>query len=323
MVEASAYQNMESWLDAVVGGIRKSIVKIMDDPALDQMWCRDDFVESSLAFSADGGLTPQDYAYGINAGLSTMREIRDGWKRQGRPRLCLTASTASLMASTKAPVISCDEIPVPYDVFVIEVPGEWTSVKGVGPLQVMFARSQWESGGGFTVIMASRERVDQMPRVPLRPTQEQIASLIGSTFVRVLRDGTPLSEGDLGEMPEHMAPAIAEATRYLVNTCLMVSAHNECSRRRGGKNARNGQIIEDIHPPKNVTVTAEFRNWARDLISDRRISERKQALLHIVRGHWKRQVRGPGRSERSMIWIHPYQRGAESLGRVVERMVAV
>jgi len=33
----------------------------------------------------------------------------------------------------------------------------------------------------------------------------------------------------------------------------------------------------------------------------------------IVRGHWKRQVSGEGRSERKTIWIRPYVRGSEDL----------
>lgn len=38
----------------------------------------------------------------------------------------------------------------------------------------------------------------------------------------------------------------------------------------------------------------------------------KAAYKFVVRGHWKNQVYGPGRSQHKRIWVHPYWKRAES-----------
>lgn len=44
---------------------------------------------------------------------------------------------------------------------------------------------------------------------------------------------------------------------------------------------------------------------------------------HLVRGHFKRQVHGPGRAERKWIWIAPYRRGDDGSEERIERTYAV
>lgn len=147
-----------------------------------------------------------------------------------------------------------------------------------------------------------------------------------NVYVASLTDSRLLNESKIGvnsALPGVSVAPFTEAVRYLINTVLFVTAHHECSVARTGKNIPRNAVIHDVRPPANVAVTSEFRRYARGLVADRRVAERKEALMHIVRGHWKSQPTGKGRADRSMIWVRPYQRGADSIGRVVEKTVMV
>lgn len=251
----------------------------------------------------------------LERGWRLLKQISLAWHSDACPRFVLSASIASLLVSTKAPAVSGDALMSPYDTMLVEIPGEWTSMHGAGPLYVLLAQAT-VSGKKSVIIAASRRTTDltsvRMPDV----------------ITRVVVGGESLHEdGSLGKFSEIMkrgtSQHMAEAVRYLVNTCFLVTAHSECAQRRSGKNTHIGSVIHDVRPPSDITVTAEFRKYAQQLVANRRIHEKKQALLHIVRGHWKRQATGPGRTERDMIWIKPYQRGVDSLGRVIERQVTI
>lgn len=239
--------------------------------------------------------------------FAVLRAVSANWHKQGRPRFVLTASMAALMVSTKAPLVSYSDVRFPYDYFLIEVPGEWTSAPGVGPLLVLLARN--EKGW---LLVASRKTT---PGVP------------ASVGVRIVTDGDYLSESEstaFSRRHRRKPPAfMVEAIRYLINTSLFVTAHKECAPARDTGKRKARSVIHDVRPPQSVSVTSDFRRHAQNLVANRRIAERKDALLHIVRGHWKNQPTGKGRVDRSMIWVQPYQRGVDSLGRIVERTIRV
>ena len=262
----------------------------------------------------------------MRPGWHILKQVSDAWYRDGCPRFVLSASVASLLVSTKAPAVTDDMLKAPYDVMVVEVPGEWTSMHGVGPLHVLLARAVLD-GMPAAIVAASRRFIR-----PARLTaEEQIARAdedAPDVITRVVVGDSALADdgyaGRYAEVLQRAAPPyFTEAVRYLVNTCCLVIAHNDCAPRREGKNAKATSVVHDVRPPRDVEVTAEFRRHAQGLVANRRIQEKKRALLHIVRGHWKRQPSGIGRSERVLIWVRPYQRGADSLGRIVAKEIAV
>lgn len=249
------------------------------------------------------------------AGRAMFVDMATEWTRLGRPRYVLSSTLASLLVSTKAPRVNDDNFKTPYDVFVVEVPGEWSSMFGFGPLQVLCARTTSDHDGDGMVVVAMRKHNQAQP--PPGDNNVYVASMSGEREL----DETKLGINSV--VRGTSAAPFTEAIRYLVNATLFVTAHQECSIVRAGKNSPRGSVIHDVRPPQNVSVTSSFRRHAQNLVANRRITERKEALMHIVRGHWKNQPTGKGRIDRSMIWVQPYQRGVDSLGRIVEKTIAV
>lgn len=274
---------------------------------------------------SDQVLAVDDDGSPFKGGFMLFRQISKAWIDAGRPRYVLSSSMASLMVSTKAPQVTDETLSTPFDVFVLEVPGEWTSMPGIGPLFVLLLRMQMTDESTGTAIVAARRFV-RPSRVDENDTRLHGVDL-PDVCVRVVSDAEVLSETDAGNENRRLrrtTPSyFTEAVRYLVNTCCFVTAHQECAPRRTGRNAPRNANVHDVRPPADVAVTSEFRRYARQLVADRRIAERKESLLHIVRGHWKRQVKGAGRSDRELIWIRPYQRGSDSIGRIVEKTLRI
>lgn len=273
---------------------------------------------------------PPDPKDPMRPGWYLLKAISDGWHANGCPRLVLSASVASLLVSTKAPEVTHETLKAPYGVMLLEVPGEWTSLYGVGPLYILLARLDLADSTPTTAIVAARRFERREPGDPLdfdADSRKEAGIDSPDACARAITGDDALDESRASRLDlvfRRNTPAyFTEAVRYLVNTCCLVTAHRECAPQRTGKRAPPGKVVHDVRPPLDVSVTAEFRRHAMNLVANRRIAERKEALLHIVRGHWKRQPKGPGRSERELIWIRPYQRGAESLGRIVEKVTRI
>jgi len=90
----------------------------------------------------------------------------------------------------------------------------------------------------------------------------------------------------------------------------------------------SGSTRRDPPPHRNVVVGSPLKLDARPQIKAwlRGGSPRQHgapSLQHIVRGHYKRQAIGEGRSNRKVIWVEPYWRGPEGAPILVrERVVA-
>jgi hypothetical protein len=260
------------------------------------------------------------------SGFYLLKQISDEWHGGGCPRFVLSASVASLLVSTKAPEVTEEAFKTPYDVMVVEVPGEWTSMHGVGPLHVLMARIIVGERKGL--LVAACRRFIRPERLTYDEQLSRSWDETPDVVTRVaLGDASLADDGYAGRYSEILQrsspPYFTEAVRYLVNTSCLVTAHTECAIKRVGKNTRAEEAIHDVRPPQDVEVTAEFRRYAQNLVANRKIQQKKQALLHLVRGHWKRQASGPERQERALIWIKPYQRGADSLGRIVSKEIAL
>jgi len=80
---------------------------------------------------------------------------------------------------------------------------------------------------------------------------------------------------------------------------------------------------EMLQPPPEVIIDRAFRDAAVAVVSsviEGSVVGIRRALAHHVRGHWRDQACGAGRSQRKRIWIMPHRRGEESLGSVVRRV---
>jgi hypothetical protein len=110
------------------------------------------------------------------------------------------------------------------------------------------------------------------------------------------------------------------ASRLAANVACYVTEHRESV--TVGNRCRTVSM-RYVEAPRDLRITKDFRVRVAQMVAARTVATAKIALAHVVRGHWKRQPAGPGRSDRHMIWIHPYRRGDESAGSVVSRIERV
>lgn len=121
--------------------------------------------------------------------------------------------------------------------------------------------------------------------------------------------------------------------RFVLNLCIYLGsdearvehAHaGEIKRLHGDKKFKNlrahiQQKIRDLQSDKlfdigsNVTISPEMR----DLVRNEGSGTHSLSYRTLVRGHWRNQAHGPGRTLRKRRWIEPHVRGNELPTQVV------
>jgi|GEM_PF-3754414 len=121
--------------------------------------------------------------------------------------------------------------------------------------------------------------------------------------------------GTFGEVDEADRPAMRGATRLVVSLCLHLTAHRPAPLRQRpsrvfaervravGLPEPQDWLPTEIPAPKEVM--AELSSSGATTSPSGELT-----IRHVVRGHWKMQPYGPGRSDRKLIRIEPYWRGA-------------
>lgn len=98
------------------------------------------------------------------------------------------------------------------------------------------------------------------------------------------------------------------ATRLLVNTCLMMTAHRESESvdfTARVRRAKDTTHVTEFVPGRALRV--DCVQDVRDYVAGKRSVTPKVTTL--VRGHWRNQVHGAARALRKLIWIQPFYRG--------------
>lgn len=254
------------------------------------------------------GLSPQDV---IIESLSTATAIR--WRATGRPRFVLGDSIAALLTLTRAPSFQG----LPYDAMVIEVPRKFFPASGPEGLPVWITLFEYRTGSAAEGNAARLLYFDASTRWQETATWGLVGMPEEMRFDEDDRGNVDLPWSDTSDQPEARL-----ARRLILNVCAFVSQYRECLRSRpaGGRSAA-AEMIVDVLPPREVKIDRAFRDHAASLVRDGSFANAKSVLRHVVRGHWKRQVSGVGRAERTLRWIEPYLRGSTDVGTVVDKVV--
>lgn len=214
----------------------------------------------------------------------------------GAPTYVLSHSIAAALTATRAPTVAFAHCP--YDAFLIEVPSEFLPIPNIPP---PLRTKCW-----IAVLVTPQIRAVSLHAEGIRGVSfvegygpfGQDASF-GEEFVRS-------SHGSL-----HFETRLA--VRLASNTIAYVVAHRASVTRREG--TPSDVRLLDVGAPHDVRIDREFRMMVRDLVAARTIPRARGVLAHMVRGHWKRAG-----VDKGLIWIAPYRRGDENIGRVVERI---
>ena len=141
-----------------------------------------------------------------------------------------------------------------------------------------------------------------------------------------MNGGTDSQSENGGRFPA-TASQIAECIRrwLVANLCLYLDAqlqegglperyiHNPKKKKRRDK---PGRAMGPAMPPawilgQDIKLSAELRGAAAQMARPKSQQRAEWTLQsqHVVRGHWKKQMYGPGRTLRKRIRVEPYWRG--------------
>lgn len=221
------------------------------------------------------------------------------WGMSGFPLVVLGHRLASSLMATNLTADAVEHVAQPWPAYAVKVP------QGL-------VRVDTDDGKG-----------DEWGLLVVHPFRDEYACTICPcgighgvstwTFAS-LADALDLSDRDdpLGTIDPDLARRLfTMASRLIVGAAIELD--QECYR----KQIRLGP------PAKNKRVSPEPKSWIFQLTRDVKVDCREYVSAYLagngtspsvqclVRGHHKRQVCGPGRSERKWIHIEPYWRGPE------------
>lgn len=110
--------------------------------------------------------------------------------------------------------------------------------------------------------------------------------------------------------------------RLVANTLAYVHESKSGTVARRATADQAGTLV-NLLPPHDVVVHRAMRDAAKDVIAAMQsgsVVGIRRVMAHHVRGHWRDQPYGTGRTQRRQKWIHPHERGSQDLGSVVRRI---
>ncbi len=224
----------------------------------------------------------------------------------GAPTFVLSHSIAAALTATRAPQAAFAHCP--YSAFLIEVPSEFLPLDGTDQ-----SVKRW-----ISVLMTE----------DLRAVAIHTKGAASRIHLQgILTDGSDseinrlFREEGLGKLSSNDAKSLLFemklAVRLAANVITYVTAYKESVAHRAGPLSGSSSDVRwlDVGCPREVRVDRAFRDHVKALIASRTIPRSRGVLTHLVRGHWRRK---PAVEEQ--LWIAPYQRGDENIGRVVLRI---
>lgn len=302
---------------------------------------------------------PADWSPAVHRAFQDELAFADIWVRNGEIVYELAHSLAAMFVMTSAPMIEWDRLPHPAFVIKVPraflpLPGtiepEYSYIyvcdcralivsdwDATAYLSVKYprnpSRESLETIDTDKVVAALREaRVDResvQPQIVANMQKiAQMRDLPRTILDRIAEEVVDRVEVELIEtadaLPHLMTPAkrgtYALCSRFIGNLLAHIANSPPSKRPTQGHNA--GSII-NIGMPRDIIVDRAFRDAAKDTVAaiqDGSIIGVRRVLAHYVRGHWRNQPIGTGRTERRRTWIHPHRRGDETLGSVVRRI---
>lgn len=232
------------------------------------------------------------------------------WVEYGCPRFVLPESLTAMLSMTKAPPMVWDHLPMPC--FVVELPHKYLPIPtlynhGVQLTHLVIGKWEYVNSEGSTWMGTTKAICEPYGR-----------NLTGYHFYSPMREDCVQGDSDpfiMKMMMRFIANAVAYITQY--KECVVPRVKSKYS------NSKSTQQVFDVKIPNTLRVERTIRDNALRLIAARSFSARKAVLQHWVTGHWKNQVHGEGRKERTLKWVEPYRRGNQDLGTVVERILHV
>jgi hypothetical protein len=230
------------------------------------------------------------------------------WLGCGLPQITMGHKYAAALLATAVPPEIIPHVVEPWRAFVIQVPnGLIMADNGHGKLtevrSVLVVRLDGSAQGKWCYVAITTSAVLLWRFSP------DLGDLLREGMNANAYDGYSFLL-DFEDVDDRAAALIG---RLVVNTCLAMSdpsnfkAPRPSSPKAAAKAKRRGEPVVATYvlgKPIKIDCRAEVQAYAR--------GERKAPSVQcLVRGHWKRQPHGPGRTQRKLIHVEPYWRGPE------------
>lgn len=242
------------------------------------------------------------------------------WVHGGCRTMEAGAKYFAAMAATSAHADAAKELRVPWPVFVIEVPpGILVSSDGAEYRHMVLAQFD----GLHLTTAAGPARVPVTAWVTLHTAESGdyspvLNSLHHGTLADLLFGEQVMSGGGVGTDGQVWCDladgdeALLSLAKRAAAGLLFTMQHTNHFRQSGS--GLGGIAKREAPPPHRVVIIGrplgiDCREAVRSAACGRRSS--LPSVQTLVRGHIKRQVVGPGRTGRKVIWVEPYWRGPE------------
>lgn len=214
----------------------------------------------------------------------------------GCPTFVLSHSIAAALTATRAPQFSFARCP--FSAFLIEVPSEFL------PLESAPSRpKRWVSVLVTDLLRAVSIHVKGCGSYAHFQVFDPDAEYFDEFYREDRLNNFADAKADLFEM--------RLAIRIASNAVAFITTHKESVTRRVG--TPSDVRLLDVACPREVCVDRAFRDQVISLLSARTVPRARGVLAHLVRGHWRR-------GGDDLLWIAPYRRGDENIGRIAERI---
>jgi hypothetical protein len=229
------------------------------------------------------------------------------WVDQGCPRITMDDNYAGVLMATDVGQAVFDKIVFPWRAFMVDLPKDWLTTKGpdgnMHPFHKLIVHVVDRAGQTLINYMLYTPTALQLWSQNT-PLHDMMNEEIGQPFTY----GHPREERD--------DRIVVLVGRFILSLCVAMSDPDnieERRRKRGSKQAK-GRAKRGIPDIKNFVVgkptTLNCKPAIVEYIEGGR-THKSATVQQLVRGHWKHQPHGPGRSERKLIKIDPYWRGPE------------
>lgn len=303
-------------------------------------------------FDKSGSVDQEEYATFIQANANASHEwamsvanllltLKD-WDRSGRQSFCVAPLMVEALTNTSLSKIPCAALRLPYEIIWVEanlkLPGMESSLLG------FFLETRMIDHGdhspdeikslpkGTQVLMAcgvtNDERYFSAATLLWRQTLEECISecdRFSNAFrERQLLPPIPALTMEcerafwcfaanfllyLSSPDPDLEPVLPEGLSKPPKSVKAREIQEKIRRREGSVQAVGYRLTKVI---KTSGVLAKFAAGEQDQCA-------KTPCVHLVRGHWKQQIYGPGRIGRKTVWIAPYRRGDDGSEERIER----
>lgn len=237
------------------------------------------------------------------------------WAECGFPQIIVSDKLFASMAATNIPADLLPDIKMPWDCFVVRVPESLSPIFNFGNglllhVDYMTIRQMQD---GYALELKPCNMPGASLMFPFVSASELISHDLDICDVAAqdfdasgaLIEVDPESDGrNEKQISNPLRRAFIGCLLELANTFSAAHLRTRSVTKRDGRGIPKAWTFQLT---RNVRV--DCRDRVRDIIQGRKSGNVSVQIL--VRGHWKNQVYGPGRSERKFIHIEPYWRGPE------------